>query len=869
MKQPAFQIGQTIELTIDRVRMGNTTSSWIVILKDETNPDSVDFQMSLPSTWKREDAKPGVRARCRIQRMRGQTPIVCLDTSAAEANNHPEWGYFDDYVAKKSEGAELEKKTSIVFDPETRRADIPQQLGYNIMREIAALANQRGGYIYFGIHDSDNDTPVRGIHGDFAEIAKWGSLNGRHYSPSVDGYTLIIQDFAKRKLGAGILGLLDFDPLLTAQGLIVLRLYVKPCRGSTPVWYDNEKLFVREGPRCDEKKGSVKTDFLNAWGDHLAKLPPPETDSKDALYFSILSDGAITMRERKRPGSTIIRRVYVSKGASLPGYLLLVFKNGTLVFLDPNQIQREIKENDGFSRYRIPSGIELIAAFNHVDPSYLLALVVWQRELNGFKLFNPEDFFDGEIVPGVSKRFLVEEEMELRECLRIHQGAEFDSFATFHPILKRTGKGFTCFHKDFTRPDESDFGTLVQDVAPGFYADLVQLARTGSSPQTSPRVPEGRSGYLVVSCATWETYRFALTNQPPKPALLGVDPVEPVKLESDDDRRTESPSESWRSWNIAYSAGGQELLSPPVAALEDNMNDPLTGDVVLLFASGTARRIPWTSLFPESRENRNARYLRTREPLRGVYYCHQDDFLVVLLKVESIRFPMFLLVPIAEMPISSRLLVSSMKGGKPAIVECRNILGTGILSGKTISKVASSLRNFWDDFPLADCRCPIDGFSARLWNEHRYSRRDALVCHLNGNDLKISRVVPLSWRWNNTPSLQWVRDTPELSEVEVGFSEIKIPKSLVDQIKPAVLEKLKADAIRANLGVTFVDDDQLPMNSVVNAFLHSALVLDEQTQEVELKFVESPPRFKLIEQASQQGTIIRWEEERANESTRH
>ncbi len=854
MKQPAFQIGQMIELTIDRVRMGDTADSWMVILKDTSNPN-VEFRMSLPPTWKRENVKRGLMTRCRIQQFRGRFISVCLDTSSTDQVNHPEWGYFDDYVSKQSEGAELEKKTSIVFDPNTGRPDIPRQLGFTIMKEIASFANQRGGFIYFGIHDSDQINPVRGIQGDFDYIEKWGKQTNQHYGADVDGYTRAIQDTAKEKLGSGILGLLDFDPLLTVQGLVVLRLYIKPCRGSTPVWYENEQLFVREGPRCDEKRGAVKTDFLRAWGDHLAKLPPPETDSKDALYFSILDDGSISLRERKRPDNKITHRVYVTKGVTIPGYLLLVFDNGTLVFLDPNQILKEIKENGGYSRYRIPEGLRIVTAFYHVEPVYLLALVVWQGELDGFKLFDPAGLFNEGIIPGESRRFLVHEEMEFRECLAIRQGSEWDSFEIFHPIMKRTEKGLRSFSKDLTRPDASDFGYLVQDVDSGFFSDLLQFARTGSSPKTSPRVPRGHSGYLVVSCATWETYKFTISDKLPELVSLTAEPVEPSKVESEDSEWYESPSQSWKQWHEV-----RKLLSSPVTALEDDSGARPTGDILFLFASGMARRMPWASVFSESHKPGATVYLRTREPLRSVHYCHQKDYLAIILNDEMKRFPAFLFVPIVGMELRNRLFVSKLQGGKTAYDQSCNILGAGILTWKTISKTASSLRDFWDAFPLGDFRCPIDGLSAQVWNQCRYSRGDALVCEIKGGNLIVNRVIPRSWRFNRSPSLQWIRKCPDLDEVKVDYEELKIPRALESTVQPEILARLQNDARRDGLRITFVEEAQPPTTPTVISFLKDALVLDERTQEVELKLVEKPPVFRIVTSKSGNSTRIEWKE---------
>ena len=857
MKQPEFQIGQTIELTIDRVRMGNTPDSWIVVFKDALNPNA-EFHMPLPTTWKREDVKRGLVTRCRIQQFRGRFINVCLDASSADKVDHPEWGYFDDYVSKQSEGAELEKKTSIVFDPSTGRPDIPRQLGFTIMKEIASFANQRGGFIYFGIHDSDQINPVRGIQGDFDYIEKWGKLTNQHYGADVDGYTRAIQDTAKEKLGSGILGLLDFDPLLTVQGLVVLRLYIKPCRGSTPVWYENEQLFVREGPRCDEKRGAVKTDFLRAWGDHLAKLPPPETDSKDALYFSILDDGSISLRERKRPDNKITHRVYVTKGVTIPGHLLLVFDNGTLVFLDPNQILKEIKENDGYSRYRIPKGIRIVTAFYHVEPVYLLALVVWQGELDGFKLFDPEGLFNEGIIPGEPRRFLVQEEMEFRECFAIRQGREMDSFEAFHPILRRTEKEFWGFFKDSTRPDVSDFGHLVQDVDPGFYSDLLQFARTGSSPKTNPRVPKGLSRYLVVSCATWETYKFTISDRLPELVSLTAESVEPSKVESEDSEWYESPSQSWKQLHE-----GQKLLSPPVTALEDCSGDRPTGDILILFASGMARRMPWGAIFSESYKLGTTVYLQTRELLRSVHYCLQDDYLAIILNDrndKTRRFPAFLFIPIASVGLCNQLLVP--KYGRAAYDQSRNILGAGILKWKTISKTASSLRDFWEAFPLGDFRCPIDGLSAQVWNQCRCSRGDALVCEVKDGNLVVNRVIPRSWRFNDSPSLQWIRNCPELDEVKVDYKEVKIPRAIESTIRPDLLERLKNDAVQDGLHITIVDGNQPSTNPAVIEFLKNALILDERTQEVELKFKEQPPVFKIVATHEGNSTTIVWEEDK-------
>ena len=62
------------------------------------------------------------------------------------------------------ENQTLELKTSIAFPPGEGKANIGKQL-YNILKELTAFMNTKGGTLYIGVHDKSKK--VVGIDGDY------------------------------------------------------------------------------------------------------------------------------------------------------------------------------------------------------------------------------------------------------------------------------------------------------------------------------------------------------------------------------------------------------------------------------------------------------------------------------------------------------------------------------------------------------------------------------------------------------------------------------------------------------------------------------------------------------------------------------
>ena len=169
---------------------------------------------------------------------------------------------FDDTITRMEEGEALEKKTSIVFPPGQRGSpEIETQLGFHIMRVIAGMANQAGGYIYIGLHDANGT--VCGIDQDLPHLSLLMADGKREYSATYDSFLRIIQDCVNRDLGPYARTLIRPVPLRAFNGAVVCRIRVLPCRSpSGPVLYKNRDLFLRVGSETTIIRLSERERFI-------------------------------------------------------------------------------------------------------------------------------------------------------------------------------------------------------------------------------------------------------------------------------------------------------------------------------------------------------------------------------------------------------------------------------------------------------------------------------------------------------------------------------------------------------------------------------------------------------------------------------
>ena len=155
------------------------------------------------------------------------------------------------------ENQTLELKTSIAFPPGEGKANIGKQL-YNILKELTAFMNTKGGTLYIGVHDKSKK--VISIEGDykFLNDDEEDDFNGT-YKEDKDGYELKIRNTIDRLCPSLANSLLDikFESL---EKQTYCKIDVQPAR--RPIFLSGTQLYIRQGNRLKLLRGDEITFFI-------------------------------------------------------------------------------------------------------------------------------------------------------------------------------------------------------------------------------------------------------------------------------------------------------------------------------------------------------------------------------------------------------------------------------------------------------------------------------------------------------------------------------------------------------------------------------------------------------------------------------
>ena len=155
------------------------------------------------------------------------------------------------------ENQTLELKTSIAFPPGEGKANIGKQL-YNILKELTAFMNTKGGTLYIGIHDKSKK--VVGIDGDykFLNDDEEDDFNGT-YKEDKDGYELKIRNTIDRLCPSLANSLMDIK-FETLEKQTYCKIEVQPAR--RPIFLSGTQLYIRQGNRLKLLRGDEITFFI-------------------------------------------------------------------------------------------------------------------------------------------------------------------------------------------------------------------------------------------------------------------------------------------------------------------------------------------------------------------------------------------------------------------------------------------------------------------------------------------------------------------------------------------------------------------------------------------------------------------------------
>ena len=155
------------------------------------------------------------------------------------------------------ENQTLELKTSIAFPPGEGKANIGKQL-YNILKELTAFMNTKGGTLYIGVHDKSKK--VISIEGDykFLNDDEEDDFNGT-YKEDKDGYELKIRNTIDRLCPSLANSLMDikFESL---EKQTYCKIDVQPAR--RPIFLSGTQLYIRQGNRLKLLRGDEITFFI-------------------------------------------------------------------------------------------------------------------------------------------------------------------------------------------------------------------------------------------------------------------------------------------------------------------------------------------------------------------------------------------------------------------------------------------------------------------------------------------------------------------------------------------------------------------------------------------------------------------------------
>ena len=156
-----------------------------------------------------------------------------------------------------NESETLELKSSIAFPPGSDGvADIDKQM-FNILKELTAFMNTKGGELYIGVHDRTKK--VMGIAQDFDHLQEGEDEYSESYHKNIDGYELKIRNTIDRLCPslANSLTTIEFPEL---NGITYCKITVRPAR--RPIFLAGTQLFIRQGNRLKLLKGDEITFFI-------------------------------------------------------------------------------------------------------------------------------------------------------------------------------------------------------------------------------------------------------------------------------------------------------------------------------------------------------------------------------------------------------------------------------------------------------------------------------------------------------------------------------------------------------------------------------------------------------------------------------
>lgn len=263
--------------------------------------------------------------------------------------------YFKTYAAE--EGVDVEFKTSIVYPPNAMKPDVEKQT-FNIMKELCAFLNHKGGVLYLGVNDQGGG---QGLEDD---------MKHEYFRDSRDKYDNYVRNQIVARLGQEashcIEGHFDDD----ACGRDIYILEVKPCEH--PV-----KLAGNYYQRQGSSSRKVDKDYMQTF-----------LKNRSTEYRQLMKERGVEIADTavQVPAEAAVKSEAMAPAVKVRTIATSIIRNNILHYYE-----------DG---YAYPEAyIHLIPNYKYMmermdsyqEHSYMLTLAVHSSELDGYLLLVYDD----------------------------------------------------------------------------------------------------------------------------------------------------------------------------------------------------------------------------------------------------------------------------------------------------------------------------------------------------------------------------------------------------------------------------------------------------------------------------------------------
>lgn len=255
------------------------------------------------------------------------------------------------------ESDSLEFKSSFIYTAEGKE-DIDEQLGHEILAQLAGFMNAAGGTVCLGYKD---DGSVRGLNEDIPLLntSKIDKYNGQ-YKGTLDGIERKIRNMIRWKLGR------DVDPLVQVQFYKALNdrlvCFLKASPSSTNIYLDKDEMYVRSGNICNRLLGDERIRFdQNKHGfknsivinENIIKTGGEASlEYKSAeKVLTLYKNGDTSCQSSEMKSSDVLFNILLTKELmSEKGRLVFLYEGGYVNIMNPATIIKK-KFTEQWKRY--------------------------------------------------------------------------------------------------------------------------------------------------------------------------------------------------------------------------------------------------------------------------------------------------------------------------------------------------------------------------------------------------------------------------------------------------------------------------------------------------------------------------------------